>query len=61
MDTQETQWSTKFSDNSFRPVDGDAAKQPKSLKSPDSASREAEPDIVTAGPIDSAENNEVLY
>lgn len=57
LDTQESQWSTKISENSFRPVDADSPKTAKSLKS--EFSRDSEPDIVTAGPSASAEANGV--
>lgn len=59
LDAQESQWSTKLSQNSFIPVDPESPKSAKSLKNSYDFSSEAEPEIVTAGSLLDDDTNEV--
>ena len=57
LDTQESQWSTNLNQNSFHPIDPDS--KSKSLKDLFNDVNVEEPEIVTAGPTVSNEDDSV--
>lgn len=60
MDAQESQWSTKLSQNSFIPVDSETGKTGKSIKKEHEYNSDEEPEIVTAGSLLDDETEQVV-